>query len=71
METELEMTQMLKLEDMDFKVAIITAQGHKENTLLMHKKEKRNTHLSRDTKENQMEILELRKYNINNESFTE
>lgn len=24
METELEMTQMLKLEDMDFKVAIIT-----------------------------------------------
>lgn len=37
----------------------------------MHKKEKRNTHLSRDTKENQMEILELRKYNINNESFTE
>lgn len=72
METELEMTQMLKLADMDFKVAIITLlKDIKENTLLMHKKEKRNTHLSRDTKENQMEILELRKYNINNESFTE
>lgn len=66
METELEMTQGLKLADVNFKEAIITIlKDIKKNMLVMNKKGKRKAYLSRDTKENQMEILELKKYNIN------
>lgn len=49
METELEMTQMLKLADMDFKTAIITIlEDIKENSLVINKTGKRKTYLSRE-----------------------
>lgn len=64
------MTQVLKIADMDFKAAIITMfKGVKKNMLVVNKKGKRKAHLNRDKKENQVEILELKKYNIN-KSFT-